>query len=113
MSSVQVIHQEAMKKASEAFEAQKSGNYHDYLILTKQAFEKEKEAAWLLFSKTDKEPTRSILFRSAAQLAFNSGQMREAEQLIAAALSGNPPLEIRRELRLLLKEVLATFDIVV
>ncbi len=110
MSQAQTLHIEAMQKGADAFAAQRSGDYHNYLQLTKQAF--EKEAAWLLFNKTEAEPTRAILFRSAAQLAFNCGKMREAEQLISAALRGNPPIEILRELRSLYREVLDTFELV-
>lgn len=99
-----------MNTAQEAFAAQQQGDHSRYMELTKEAFEKEKAAAWLLFQKTDAEPTRSILFRSAAQLAFNCGKLRESEQLISAALAGNPPLEIIRELRALYKEVLDALD---
>jgi len=60
------------------------------LQLLKTALEKEKTATWQLFHKTEAEPTRSVLFRSAAWLALQCGQPREAEQLISAALSGNP-----------------------
>ncbi len=52
------------------------------------------------------EPTRSVLFRSAAQLAFNYGEIREAEQLLSAALAGNPPGDILLELRTLYRKVL-------
>jgi hypothetical protein len=79
--------------------------------LTKAAFEKEKEAAWLLFHKLEAEPTRSVLFRSAAQLAFNCGKIREAERLIAAALAGNPPYEILHQLRLLQREVAGSLEV--
>ena len=96
--------------AQQAFDAQRSGNFSQYLTLTRQAFEKEKEAAWLLFDHFDAEPTRSVLFRSAAQLAFNCGLLREAEQLVAAALIGNPPAEIIQELRQLIKTTLTSFE---
>ncbi|MEM1120067.1 MAG: hypothetical protein AAGJ18_06430 [Bacteroidota bacterium] len=99
-----------MSKANEAFVAQKEGDFIKYLALTKEAFAKEKEAAWKLFQKFEAEPTRSILFRSAAQLAFNCGQMRESEQLISAALVGNPPAEIIYELRELYKEILNSLE---
>lgn len=41
--------------------------------LYKKSFELEKRAAMLLLESTDCEPTRSILFRSAAWLAIKSG----------------------------------------
>jgi len=110
MSQAKTLHKQAMAKASEAFAAQKDGDFPLYLAFTKEAFVKEKEAAWKLFQKFDAEPTRSVLFRSATQLAFNCGKMRESEQLISPALVGNPPLEIIHELRLLYKEILASFE---
>jgi len=112
MSKAQQLHQQAMSKASEAIAAQSSGDYDRYLQLTKEALEKEKAAAWLLFQKIDLEPTRSVLFRSAAQLAFNCHKIREAEQLISAALAGNPPIEILNELRVLYREVLKSLEVV-
>ena len=51
------------------------------------------------------EPGLSILYRSAASLAIQCGRYREAEQLIAKALSGNPTNEIARELRELLQSI--------
>ncbi len=39
MSQAQTLHIEAMQKAADAFAAQRSGDYHNYLQLTKQAFE--------------------------------------------------------------------------
>ncbi len=110
MSEAQILHREAMAIAFDAFSAQREGNLEQYLDLSRQALEKEKAAAWLLFDKFDAEPTRSVLFRSAAQLAFNCGLVRETEQLIAAALVGNPPAEIMRELRQLSKRVLASLE---
>jgi len=53
------------------------------------------------------------LFRSAAQLAFNCGKIREAERLISAALAGDPPLEILQQLRALNREVQESLDAVV
>jgi hypothetical protein len=50
----------------------------------------------------DFEPTRSVLHRSAASLAVECCQLREAERLIGRALAGNPPPDIADELRDLL-----------
>ncbi len=111
MSQTQILHQEAMQIANEAYTAQRDGNNVLYLQLLKTAYEKEKTAAWQLFTKTEAEPTRAVLFRSAAWLAFQCGQAREAEQLISAALAGHPPQEIIEELRALYKEVLGAFEV--
>jgi hypothetical protein len=58
-----------------------------------------------MVGKTDLEPTRSILHRSAANLAFQCGKLRDAEKLIAVGLSGSPPDEIADELRDLYEQV--------
>jgi hypothetical protein len=50
------------------------------------------------------ELTRSILHRSAATLALECNELREAERLISRALSGFPPIDIAEELRNLLIE---------
>jgi hypothetical protein len=109
--TTQNLHREAMEIANRAFEAQRENNHAEYLKLTAEAYEKEKTAAWTLFNQFEAEPTRSILFRSAAQLAFNCGKMRDSEQLISAALAGSPPLEIRKELRNLLITILPNFEL--
>ncbi len=110
MNQAQILHREAMALANEAFSAQRNGHFQSYLDLSKKAFEKEKEAAWLMFEKFDAEPTRSILFRSAAQLAFNCGLIRETEQLISAALVGNPPAEILGDLRVFSKNLMHSLE---
>ena len=53
----------------------------------------------------DKEPTRSITFRSAASLAMQCGKYLEAEKLITQGLDGNPPADIAQELRDLYAEL--------
>src|SRR5262249_12481203 len=70
-----------------------------------QAFECERRAAEKAALDSVGEPTRSVLCRSAATLALDCGELREAERLIAVALSGDPPFEIAEELRDLLERV--------
>lgn len=65
----------------------------------RQAFETEKEAAEMLVDSHDKEPTRSILFRSAALLALECEEYAEAERLITAGLQGSPPEAVALQLR--------------
>ena len=87
-----------MEYADEAFFAQRKGQSE----LARECFEKayfaEKSAAEQLID-TDLEPTRSVLFRSAATLALDCGKVREAEKLVAVALAGDPPDAIADELR--------------
>jgi hypothetical protein len=55
----------------------------------------------MLVDSPEKEPTRSILFRSVAILAIECEEYTEAERLIAAELKDNPPEAIAEQLRAL------------
>jgi hypothetical protein len=98
-------HKEAMNLASEAFVLRIQGQVDLANSLTLKAFKKERQAALSVLNETDLEPTRSVLFRSAASLAIECFEFREAEKLICAGLYGNPPDEIAEELRDLLETV--------
>ncbi len=99
MSQVQTLHQQAMDLAEASAVARLRGSVEQALQLMRQAFEREAQAATLVASNFDAEPTRSVLHRSAASLAIECGELQVAERLIATALSGNPPLEIAEELK--------------
>lgn len=99
MSQIQTLHQQAMDLAEAAAVAHLRGAIKQAAQLTCQAFEQETQAANLIASALDTEPTRSVLHRSAASLAIECGELRAAERLIATALSGNPPPEIAEELK--------------
>lgn len=105
MPNVNDLHQKAMSLVDEAHLARLNGLERDCLELTEAAFNFEAEAAWALSGELELEPTRSVLFRSAASLALEIGKSREAERLISAALAGTPPDEIANELRDLLEDV--------
>lgn len=99
MKSVTSIHNEAMDLAENAFIAQRAGKSKRARQLFRQAFILEREAAELVADDLKAEPTRSVLLRSAASLALDSGEHRECERLIAIALSGSPPSGLCDELR--------------
>jgi hypothetical protein len=94
-----------MERADLALSAQRSGNSEEARSLLRAAYELESQAAQMAAAKTDSEPTRSILHRSAASLALDCGLNRQAEILICEALKGNPPDGIANELRDLLEQV--------
>ena len=96
------LHREAMDLADQAVAAQRRKTRSEATQLFRQAFERERAAAVLFVNDFDAEPTRSVLLRSAASLALDCEEFREAERLIAAALWGNPPAELYDELRELL-----------
>lgn len=105
MSEVRKLHDEAMSLAETASVAKLRGDLEGAMHLLRQAYDKELKAAELMAGDLALEPTRSILFRSAASLAIDCNEFREAERLIARALSGNPPVDIAEELRDLLEQV--------
>ena len=105
MQEVNDLHRKAMELADLAEEAKRAGISDKYLELTREALDLESQAARRLVGETSLEPSRSVLFRSAATLAMDAGEIRIAEQLIAAALAGNPPSELAEELRDLLEDV--------
>lgn len=105
MKSMENLHREAMRLADEADLLRKQGDARAARERLLQAFEHERRAAERSAADLSLEPTRSILHRSAASLALECGKLREAERLIAGALSGDPPDEIAEELRDLLEQV--------
>lgn len=105
MTTVNEFHQEAMDLAEEAFRLLRSGEDDESQRLFRDALSSETQAASLLPRSQESEPSRSILYRSAASLAFNAGDYENAERLVAEGLSGFPPLEIREELNNLQKDI--------
>jgi hypothetical protein len=99
------LHRQAMEFADKAFCAKLTGDKEEARVLWQKAFELERQAALLVEKDLALEPTRSVLLRSAASLAIDCGEIREAERLIALALAGTPPHEIAEELRDLFEQV--------
>ena len=104
MSRLNELHDSAMDFADQAFIARHRGNSRLADELSRKALESESAAAELVKNDLSAEPTRSVLYRSAASMAIECGEIREAERLIATALTGNPPTEIADELRDLLEQ---------
>lgn len=106
MQDIEALHQEAMELVDQAVLARQQGDVEATLKFATAAFAKERAAADLVADRFDLEPTRSVLHRSAAVLALECSELREAERLIGRALAGNPPDDIADELRdLLLEEI--------
>jgi hypothetical protein len=104
MKNLESLHREAMDLVAQAILARQRGDAEAVLTLSKAAFAKERSAADLVADQFDLEPTRSVLHRSAAVLALECRELREAERLIGRALAGYPPTDIANELRDLLIE---------
>lgn len=94
-----------MERTDLALAAQRGGAPDEGKAFLREAYELETRAASLASQKVDSEPTRSILYRSAASLALDCGLIREAERLVCEALGGDPPEAIANELRDLLEQV--------
>lgn len=106
MQDVETLHREAMELVDQAVLARQREDSETVLSLSRAAFTKERAAADLVANHFDLEPTRSVLHRSAAVLAIECHELRDAERLIGRALAGNPPDDIADELRdLLLEEI--------
>ena len=104
-TTVSQLHQAAMESYDVAVAADKAGDPTSALEAYRQALEYESEAAARLAARIDFEPTRSVIHRSAAAIALRCGEYRQAERLIAVALTGDPHQEIADELRELLDQV--------
>lgn len=105
MTRAAELHREAMALADQAMVEAIKGNREAAAGLYKDAFGLEREAASEALAAKLGEPTISILHRSAATLALDAHEAREAERLVATALALNPPDDIADELRDLLEQV--------
>ena len=113
--AIDELHEKAMSLAEEAFSAKGKNKLKEAQSKYLAAFEYEKAAATLLVNEYDQEPTRSVLFRSAACLLLNlpfpeNNHFRQAERMVAYGLSGNPPVEIAEELREAWRELVGYFQ---
>jgi hypothetical protein len=102
ISEISSLHETAMAFAEQALMSQDSLRASK---LFRSAFEHERKAAELLEDALDYEPTRSVLYRSAATLARDCRDYGEAKRLIQKGLMGRPPDDIAEELKELLELV--------
>jgi hypothetical protein len=98
-SEISSLHETAMAFAEQALMSHDSLNANK---LFRSAFEHERKAAELLEDALDYEPTRSVLYRSAATLARDCQDYGEAKRLIQKGLMGRLPDDIAEELKELL-----------
>jgi hypothetical protein len=105
MNEVNYLDCEAKRLDDAAEKAHRDGNVTMARECLRQAFDRARQAADLIAGDLYHDPPRSKYHQSAALLALKCGDLREAERLIATALSGYPPDEIAEELRDLLEQV--------
>jgi hypothetical protein len=96
---INTLHRESMDLTENAFLLKRRAT-----SLLKEALEKESEAARLIPKDAKNEPSRSIIYKSAASLALDCKQPKEAVLLATEGLKGTPPLEIKKELQEILDE---------
>lgn len=96
MSIVRMMHDEAMKTAAHAQVLRECG-IDGWRSLYAAAAGFETEAAYNVPPGADSEPTRSILFRSAAWLSINAGNLADAELLVARGRTEHTPPSILAE----------------
>jgi hypothetical protein len=105
MSTIRQLHDKAIGLAQLALVARQKGEFEKAENLARQAYEYESQAANLIPSDESSEPTRSIMYSSAASLAFQCKKFEESLQLIAKGLSGFPPSQVKEELKTLWEQV--------
>lgn len=105
MTTVNDLHPKAMDLAESAFLYRNKGEMETAKGLFLEALALEQQAASLLPAISESEPSRSVLYRSAASLAFNACDYDTADRLVAYGLSGFPPPEVKAELKNLYDEI--------
>ncbi len=105
MKDIKHIHRQAMEHSDLAIIARMKGDEQAAVGHVVSAYELEAQAANALLNDLHAEPTRSVLFRSAATLARDCGRYADAAKLVYRALAGDPPAEIASELQDLLEQV--------
>ncbi|HML21842.1 MAG TPA: hypothetical protein PKD09_09350 [Aggregatilinea sp.] len=96
--TVRQLHERAMALADDALIARTRGEMSRVKRLSRRAFRLERRAAQSVPLAPESEPTRSILYRSAAWLALDSGAPEDALEMVKFGLAGDPPILVRREL---------------
>jgi hypothetical protein len=101
--SINELHDEAMKIAQHALLAQMKGQLSEFVNLSKDAFFLERMAAQRIPpSHPEAEPSRTILFKSAAFLAYDAALYWDCNEMITKTLAGRPDAIIKTEMNDLL-----------
>lgn len=102
------LHKQAMELSDDAFFAERDKVSEDLVKkMYLDAFDKEKQAALMLKDEHELEPSRGILFRSAAELALSAGRNKDAKEMAEEGLRGKKLYEeIREELKDVLKRAI-------
>lgn len=86
--SIRALHDLAMEAANRGMVAAHTGRHKQAFEFYRTAWQCEREAAALVVRDARSEPTRSILYRSAAWCALDCGEHADAIRLALAGLEG-------------------------
>lgn len=99
------LHEKAMALYDAALTARRSGDEAGFRLKVKDALEAESKAAKLFAQAHGLEPSRSVLYRSAATIAMAGCEFDKAIELAAAGLAAaSVPSEIKAELVAVIKD---------
>lgn len=104
MTTVRELHDQAMMMAQDALVLRETGAGAEANSLASRALHLELQAASQIPNDSGSEPTRSILYRSAASLALQVGELDVVQRLVGEGLAGFPSASTRDELIALLKQ---------
>lgn len=105
MNTAAELHERAMALYDAALLARRRGDEKSFHECVRSALVTETNAAHSFDATHGMEPTRSILYRSAATIAMTGGLFQRALELSGAGLAGSDvPHEIRTELVALIKD---------
>jgi hypothetical protein len=105
MSTVRELHDRAAELAQQALIARQKGERERAEKLAREAYGYEAQAAELVPDDSASEPTRSILYLSAASLAYQCKEFQAAQRFVAKGLSGYPPPKVEQELKDLFEQL--------
>lgn len=94
----EILHIAAMNLIEEAILEKAKGNLHHAYELLLQALQLEKSAANLAKKELEETTVTSLLFKSAANVAFDVQNYEEANLLAVEGLHGNPISPVKEEL---------------
>lgn len=98
------LHHSAMDFVERAHRLRANGDPIAAVKAYREALRREREAAELV--PKDLEPSRSILYRSAATIAVCCGDLDEALRMAEAGLAGAPSAEIHDDLQAIQQQIL-------
>lgn len=101
---VRMAHRTAMDLTQRAIVLRENGHLEEAARLTSEALAYEIAAAEAVGRTLENEPTRSILYRSAASIAAQAGNFDQAIYLAEEGLAGWPPPRVTAELNDILTE---------